>query len=256
MSTESLNIHHKEKPVLPKIERPGVTIEIPSSKRKTRFRLMNRRCEKHLLMAKESDDPMSWVEAVRDVVSDCMDDDVDIGSLASFDLEYLFIKLRAASIGAKETVSYRDERDKNVYDVEVDLDAVTVVFPDARGLDVVDAGDGAKLKLRWPTARAWADPSVTRAMTPEDALDALIAHCVERVWVGDQSYDAASSSREEIIEFLDSLGVETWKSIREWAGSIPHLSYWVEWKNTLGEDRRVELRTLTDFFTFYSPVEA
>lgn len=241
--------------MLPKLDRPVVSITMPSTKKPVNFRPMTRREEKLLLQAKESTDPLAWVDAVRQLVTNCAVDPVDVDTLASFDLEYAFVRLRSASIGSRETISYRDADDEKLYDVEIDLEKVQVVFPE--GADpMVDAGEGAKIQLRWPSAAAWADPAVTRAPDPESALDALISHCVERVYVGDQSYDATTAPREEVIEFLDSLSVDAWKGIRNWAGYVPHLSYWVEWKNSKGEQRRLELRTLTDFFTFSSQAGA
>jgi len=240
---------------LPRLDKPIIPVVMPSNKKSVSFRPMTRREEKLLLQAKESKDPLAWVDAVRQVVTNCAVDTIDVDAMASFDMEYAFVKIRAASIGSRETLSYRDAADGKLYDVEVNLDEVTVVFPPSVTDGVITVADGAKMKMKWPSALAWGDPEVVRAQDPEDALDALIAYCIERIWVGEETYDVASSPREEVLNFIESLDVTAWHGIREWATQVPHLSYWVEWENSLGDKRRVELRTLTDFFTFSSTDE-
>lgn len=238
---------------LPRREVSAIVIEVPSLSRRHRFKPFDRRCEKTLLMAKESADPTAWVEAVYRVVESCsLDPELAIGDLAGFDLEYLFVKLRAASISNIETMAYKDAEDGRLYEVDVDLDQVRVVFPDEAGDGIIKVSETERMRLKWPSAAAWVDPAVTKSESPEDALDALVAHCVDAVWVGDETFDASTSTREEVVEYLSSLDVSTWRQIRKWARSMPHLSYWVSWTNSKGTERRVELRTLTDFFTFVS----
>lgn len=234
----------------PKISKPLVTVIVPSTKRPERFRMMTRREEKILLVARQTRDEAEALAAVRQVVVNCSEGQVDVDRLPIFDVEYVFIKLRAASVGSKEKLTFVDHGDEKEYQVDVDLDDVEVVFPPEAARDgVIELSPTAKIKLRWPSALAISDERVTKAADPEVALDLLTASCVETLWVDGESYSAADTVPEEVVEFLQSLGIDDWDKIRKQMSGMPHLSYWVSWTNSKGEVRRLELKTLTDFFT-------
>lgn len=235
---------------LPRIDKPIFPVVVPSTGKSTHFRMMTRREEKILLMAKTSGDEADWLEAIRQVVVNCaIDQALDVDSMTSFDLEYAFVKIRAASIGSKEPIVYRDHGDDKDYKVTIDFDKVEVVFP-VVSKSTIELTADTRLQLRYPRASAFADSTITKAESPEDALDALVFHCLDKVWVGNQVYDAQTTSRAELQQFVEALDVKSWDSIREFVRDMPHLSYWVEWTNSLGEERRIELRTLSDFFSF------
>jgi len=238
--------------MLPKINKPAINFVVPSTKKSVPFRMMTRREEKILLVAKTSEDIADWLMAVRQVVQNCsIAPDFNVDSLASFDLEYLFVKLRAISISPTQKLTYHDHSDDKDYTVEVNLEQVEVSFPGGEQSNIEIAND-TMLQMRWPSARTWANKNIINAKDVETAMDELVIDCVEKIWVGKQSYDVATTPKAEVQEFLDTLDVAAWDKIREFVSHNPHLSYWVEWVNTKGETRRFELKTLADFFPYSS----
>ena len=116
---------------LPKFNYPTTLIENPSNKKKYTFRPMLVKDEKLLLMAKASEVTTDILSAIKQVVSNCvLDNDLDVDTLPLYVLEYLFIKLRAFSVGDKINVSYRDFEDNKLYEFEIDLSAVTIRAPE------------------------------------------------------------------------------------------------------------------------------
>ena len=108
--------------MLPKIQYPVHTIIVPSTKKKVNFRPFLVKEEKILLMAKESEKDSDILMAVKQIVNNCSTDPkFDVNSLSIFDLEYIFLKLRAASVDNTIKISYKDLEDDKVYDFEIDL---------------------------------------------------------------------------------------------------------------------------------------
>ena len=115
---------------LPKIDYPLYTITVPSLKKSYKFRPFLVKEEKLLLMAKESKEMSDIFTAIKQVVNNCaIDERFDVDKLTIFDLEYIFIKLRAMSVDNIVKVSYKDFQDEKVYDFEIDLNNIEMEMP-------------------------------------------------------------------------------------------------------------------------------
>ena len=98
--------------ILPKISYPVYDVEIPSTKMPIKVRPMLAKEEKILLMAKETADDNEILLSIKQVVNNCiLANNIDIDKLTIFDIEFLFIKLRAWSVSNMSEVSYRDAED-------------------------------------------------------------------------------------------------------------------------------------------------
>ena len=93
--------------MLPKIDVPVYELKLPSSEKKVKFRPFLVKEQKLLLMASESDDPKDSLNVVKQISKNCVIDDVDIESLPVFDLEYIFLNLRARSINEVVKLQYK-----------------------------------------------------------------------------------------------------------------------------------------------------
>ena len=88
---------------LPKINTPTYELVLPSTGKKIKYRPFLVREEKILIMAMESEDMNQITSAIIQIISDCLlAKDIKVESLATFDMEYLFLNIRAKSVG--ETV--------------------------------------------------------------------------------------------------------------------------------------------------------
>jgi hypothetical protein len=232
---------------LPKIQYPTFTVEIPSTKKKEVFRPFLVKEEKILLMAKTSDQDSDVLLAVKQVVNNCaIDPNFDIEKLSLFDLEYCFIKIRASSVSNLISVSYRDFEDNKVYDFDIDLNDIKVNWPEKIDNTIkITATSG--LSMKYPTASLYEDKEFTGS-GPE-AFFKLIARCVDVIYDGDEVFPANKFEYSEIEEFLENLDVKTFDSIRNFMSNQPTVYYVITYKNSLGNDRTIELKTLSDFFT-------
>ena len=231
---------------LPKISHPIFQITIPSTKKNINFRRFLASEEKILLMAKESDDRYDKLLAIKQVITNCVVDDFDIDSMATFDFDYVFMKLRANSVDNMVEVRYLDEEDQLEYALKIDLNEVKLVVPKTFK-DVVNVGD-IKIKLQYPTiGKMLSSIQLTREDNTFDLEDVLKEQCVKQIYDTENVYD--EYTKQELIEWLGQLPLEANKQIKAFIASIPDLEYKTSYKTKAGTKREVELRGIEDFFT-------
>lgn len=233
---------------LPKLTHPMFDVVVPSSKKVIKIRPMLVKEEKILLMAKTSDDPSEILSAVKQVVNNCIvDSDIDIEKFPLFDVEYLFIKIRSYSVSNISKVSYRDNEDNKVYDFEVDLEKVEVVFPEKLETNFA-ISDTMGVIMKYPQASLYSDKEFLQSPA-EEILDNLILNCIDKIYDGDTMIDPKTYPKEELKEFIENIDVNTYDKLRKFFNSLPVLHYKITYKNEKGNERNIELNSLTDFFT-------
>jgi hypothetical protein len=231
---------------LPKVKHPIYEFTVPSTGKKESFRPFLVREEKILLIAKTSEDPADSLRAVKQIVNNCaISESFDVDKLPIFDLEYLFLQLRAVSVSNIVQVSYRDNEDKKVYDFTIDLKEVKVQFPE-KVEPVIKVTDTMGLMMKWPAASLLDDKQYFNA--GDEAYYELILRCIDKIYDGDDLYNPADYSLKEIEEFLDDCGVETLDKIQNFMSAAPRLNYKLVYTNSSGKERVIELTSLTDFF--------
>lgn len=234
---------------LPKITFPIFTINVPLVNKPVHFRPMLVKEEKLLLMAKQSEDPTLILSTIKQVVHNCSVDPgfvVDIVPL--FALEYIFIKLRSASVGDEIEVSYRDFKDDKIYPFKITLDNITVKYPEPAPDHTITITDRSGIVLKYPPAAIYDDKEFLKA-EGDDSFYSLIIKCIDQVYDGDNVYNGADFKTEDLAEFLELLDIKSFEKIRHFMVNLPTLYYKLEYKNSLGEDKVIELSTLSDFFT-------
>jgi hypothetical protein len=235
--------------MLPKIEHPIYKIKVPSTDKTYPFRPFLVKEEKLLLMAKESNNTADILSAIRQIVNNCsLDDKFDIDKLALFDLEYIFLKLRSASVDNNVKVAYRDNEDNKLYSFEVDLEDVEVKFPKKKVDNVVKISDNAGIVLKYPPASLYGDRDFLDN-SKEHMFD-LIVRCIDSIYSNEEVFEAKNLERKEIEDFLESLDVKTFKVIQEFLMSTPKLHKEIVYENSAGKKRKIVLKSLNDFFTW------
>lgn len=231
--------------MLPKIEYPTYTIKVPSTGKAAKFRPFLVKEEKLLLMAKESQSSSDILSAVKQVVNNCsLEKSIDVNKITIFDLEYIFLKLRAYSVDNITKVAYVDDEDKKTYNFSIDLNTVEVEFPEKIN-NTIKINDNLIIKMRYPMASLYDDEDFLSLKT--DQFFELIARCVECIAEGDEVHD--KFTLEEIKEFLDKLDTKTFEAIQKFLLTVPTLKHVLEYKNSNGKDRKITLRSLNDFFS-------
>lgn len=232
---------------LPKIKHQIYEFTVPSTNKKESFRPFLVREEKILLMAKTSEDAADSLRAVKQIVNNCaIRESFDVDTLTIFDIEYLFIQLRAISVSNVVTVSYRDNEDDKVYDFAIDLKEVKIEFPEA--IDkIIKVTDTMGVVMKWPSASLFDDKEYFKV--GDQAFYELVLRCIDKIYDGDDIYSPSDYTLKELELFLDDCGVMMFNKIQSFMANAPRLYHKLSYTNANGRDRVIELTGLTDFFT-------
>lgn len=236
---------------LPKISQPTFSLTIPSTGKKTSFRPMLVKEEKVLLMAKEGKDTDDILASVKQVVNNCcLDESIDVNKLAMFDIEYLFLHIRSFSVGSKIKVSYRDNEDDIVRDFEVDISEVEVKFPefyDRTKPYSVKLNDDMALTMKYPPGSLYSE-ALYKDLTESEVMDMLLINCLDKLYEKDKAIEMSTHSKEEILEFIDSLSISTFEKIKQFITETPKLEHIITYTNEKGKEKKIYMNTLSDFF--------
>jgi hypothetical protein len=232
---------------LPKLMHPTFDLTVPSTKKKVKFRPFLVKEEKLLLMAKQSEESADITNVLRQIVSNCdVESVLKIDDLASFDIEYLFLKLRSKSVNNIIDLAYTDYEDDEVYKFQIDLDDVEITF-NKDHKNVIALTEESGIVMKYPTVDLMSE--VLKQEDLSSILFVMIKGCLDQYYDGDKIVMFKDSNTEEIDEFVDNLPTSVLKDFEVFFDTMPRLYHKLEYKNKKGTDRTIELRTLEDFFT-------
>ena len=229
--------------MLPKISTPTAEILVPSLNKKLKFRPFLYKEEKILLMAGESDDEKDIILACKEIIEACCKEEIDVGRLAVFDLEYVFLKLRAISVNNICKVSFTDMEDEKDYDFDINLNQIELVT-DENHTDVIEIGEGVKIKMKYPTVDI--TDTIAEAKSEADLIDKMVKVSIDKIYDGETVYEDYTD--EELQDFLDNLPSAASKKIKDFFETMPKLLHIIKYTNSKGTERTITLRSLKDFF--------
>jgi hypothetical protein len=234
---------------LPKLDKPTFEMTIPSQKKAVRFRPFLVKEEKILLVAQQGETEKDIIYAIKQVLTNCiLDTTFNVDKLTTFDLEYMFLKLRSKSVNNIIEVSYRDVEDDKVYDFEIDLDTIEVKYPETEISNKIAVSDTVGIIMKYPSVTIL--DNIPENATSTDVVDYLIRSCIESIYDEETVYPVDEQPEEEVTEFLDSIDIESFNKIRNFLDNLPKLYHKLEYTNSLGNERTIELANLRDFFTW------
>ena len=234
---------------LPKLnDLPMYSVVIPSTGKGTRFRPYLVKEEKVLLIALESQDSKAMAEATLDLIEGCIEDQIDRKTLTSYDIEYLFLKIRSKSVGENTAVGLLCTECEVQNDVDVDLDSVEVEFNATDSIIQLTKHVSVEMQ-HIPYA---ASVSNEKLLNPESYAEFIfesVLCSVRAVMTEDERIDVADESKEDVIAFVETLTTEQFNKMRAFVESAPAISKKVEFTcSECGHENKFELRGLADFF--------
>ena len=231
---------------LPKIDQPLFEVIVPSTKKKILFRPFLVKEEKLLLISQQGGEDTEVIRAIKQILRLCVqDEDFEVDKLTTFDLEYLFLKLRAKSVNNIVKLSYRDNEDGKIYNFELDLDTIEIAIPENVNSQIA-VSENISMIMKYPSA------SITDKLqqfdNEVDLMTFFIINCIDTILTEDEIFPAADYSTQDLEEFLDQLPVSSFEKIREFFEKMPKLYHKIDYTNSEGNDRSIELNNLKDFF--------
>ena len=229
---------------LPKLTAPIFTIEMPSNKKSVKFRPFTVKEEKLLLLASESEEPKFINDTIAQVLNNCFIDTVDINTLATFDVEYLFIQLRAKSVNNIVKLRFKDDNDK-VITQDIDLEDVKVHF-DPNHTNKIQLNDEVSMVMKYPSF------NMIEKMSTNDnkELTEVISACIDKVYTAEEVMDLNDYTQAEVTTFIESFTSKNMREIEAFFNSLPKLKLDILYKDEeTGDMIKREVSGLQSFFT-------
>ena len=239
---------------LPIIETATYELTLPSKDVKIKYRPFLVKEEKVLLQALEANEPKELVSALKQICHACTFGAINIDELPTFDVEYLFLQIRAKSVGEIAKVKLLCPDDNTTYaDVEIDLTKVEVhVDEDHTNKIVIDEKKKIGIVMSYPTINS-VDPSKdVKGMKTKQMFD-LLASSIYQIYEGDKMYAPADYSKADLDKFIESLDSKAFKNINKFFDSMPKLKQEIEIVNPkTKKTSKLTLQGLQDFFVLPS----
>jgi hypothetical protein len=234
---------------LPKLNTPTYELEVPSTDEKIKYRPFLVKEEKILLMAMESKDNAQIINAVKDIVLSCTFEKVDVSTMPMFDMEYIFLNIRAKSVGEVSKLKLLCPDDKKTYaDVELDLTEVKVQVDDNH-TNKIELTDDMGMIMTYPTIDSFLESGI-ETINANNMLD-VIGSCVLQIYEnnGEKVYQAKDQTKKELTEFIESMNSGQFKKLQSFFDTMPKLKHTIKVKNPKTKKTNdVTLTGLNDFF--------
>tara|TARA_A100001388_G_scaffold137436_1_gene101823 strand:+ start:840 stop:1553 length:714 start_codon:yes stop_codon:yes gene_type:complete len=234
---------------LPKLGYPTYELELPSTGKTIKYRPFLVKEEKVLLLALDSKDEKQVVNAVKDLIKNCVITRIKVDTLPSFDLEYLFLKIRGASIGENIilTVTCLDDNETQV-EANINIDEVEVFKPEGHDKKIM-FDDKTGIVMKYPSMKEFVEREfLQKEMKTEEVYD-FIADSIDQIFDDEEVYDSSTTSKKEFRTFVDSLTTKQFEKIQQFYTTCPKLSHTFKVVNpNTGKESEYTVEGLQSFF--------
>ena len=215
---------------LPRIETPKYELIIPSSGKTVKYRPFLVKEEKILLIAMESEDDKQMMNAIEEIIKNCIyDSDINVKELAIFDIEYIFLQLRSKSKGEEISLTFDCEDCKSQIPVNLNLTDVEVVRTEGHE-NTIALSNNIGVVMKYPSLNLKSKISPDNSEV-ENIFQSL-AFCLESIYDEETVYQAVDQTEQEIMEFFESLPEKEFEKIQIFFNTLPVLKHEVELKCT------------------------
>ena len=234
---------------LPKIGYPTYELELPSTGKTIKYRPFLVKEEKVLLLALDSKDEKQVINAVKDLIKNCVTTRIKVDTLPSFDLEYLFLKIRGASIGETIilTVTCLDDNETQV-EATINIDEVEVFKPEGHDKKIM-FDDKTGIVMKYPSMKEFVEREfLQKEMKTEEVYD-YIADSIDQIFDDEEVYDSSTTTKKEFRTFVDSLTTKQFEKIQQFYTTCPKLSHTFKVVNpNTGKESEYTVEGLQSFF--------
>ena len=212
---------------IPKLETPVHSLTLPSSGEQIKFRPFLVKEQKLMILADEGDNQEELYETLSAVIDGCTFNKLHVESLPMFDIEYLFLKIRAKSVGSKISLNLicPDDEETQV-PVDIDIDDIEVQI-DEQHTNIIEVNDDIKLVMQYPILEDM--KQLTNSTTIE--LFKIINKCVKELHHGEKIYNGPDMTEKDLNDFFESMSTEQFDKVNEFFETMPRLRHIIKITN-------------------------
>jgi hypothetical protein len=242
--------------MLPKIDVPVYTIKLLSSGKTLQYRPFTVKEEKLFLMASESEEMDTIVDTIKQVINNCVLDECDVNDLPMFDIEHIFLNIRARSIGENINLRYNcnniiskegkeDKKCNNI--VSIDLNILEVKPEKEEGhTNKIEITDSLGLVMSYPSI------NILKEFNMENQSDSIMdmtVSCIDYIYDKDSIYYAKDTPKQELVDFLESMQSKDLEKIRNFFDTMPKMKKTIHFKcDKCEHEENIELEGIQNFF--------
>jgi uncharacterized protein YfkK (UPF0435 family) len=231
---------------LPKIKQPIFELTIPSTKEVVRYRPYTVSEEKLVLIARESNEVKDIINVYKQIINNCVLDIKDVDKLAYFDLEYIFLMLRAKSVSNVLELTVEDDQDNQTYKIKLDLEKDISVSEPKVG-SFIKLTDPISVVLKYPSYEVLSLIAENKMNSAETVL-MMIRDSIDQIFDGETAYDVAEYSKTELDDWVMSLGTKDLAKMQEFFVGLPKITANISYKRRDGSIRELTLEGIQSFF--------
>ena len=236
---------------LPIINAPEYRLRVPSTDEEITYRPFLVKEEKLLLIAQETGTEDATYRAVKTIIENCCHGRIDLEKMPLFDMEYIFLNIRAKSIGeiAKLKITCPDDNETKV-DIEVDLTKVQVEMDKTHDARIqLSEEPNIGILMSYPSIDTLGQTTTKGNKKDADKLFEMIAGSLYQIWEGEETHDAMDYSMKDKLAFLESLNHSQFEKVQKFFETMPTLKHEIEVTNPkTNVTSTVTLSGMNDFF--------
>ena len=231
---------------LPKLSIPEYEATLPVTGTKISYRPFLVKEEKLLYLAMESQDNKQMIKAVKTIIKNCTNLKTKVEDLATFEIEYIFLKIRSVAVGeVSEFKVICPDDDKTEVTVSVPLGDVGVDIPEEHNAKIL-LDENVGVVMKYPSLDVFIKQNLSENPDIDDIFE-LAATCIGQVYDSEEVYD--SFTKAEALEFLENLNAEQFQKVQKFFETMPKLSHTIKVKNPkTKKESDLVLEGLASFF--------
>ena len=232
---------------LPKLNVPSYTVVLPSTGDKIKYRPFLVKEEKLLYLAMESGDQDDMIDAITKIMRDCTNIK-DVRTLATFDIEFLFLKIRTRSVGESvEVVVTCPDDDETEVSISIPLDEIEIK-QDPKHKSEIQLTDDIIITMKYPSLEMFVQSNFSDG-TDMDEVFKIASNCVETIQDKETVHNCNEIPKSEVIDFFENMNSSQFKKVQEFFETMPKLSHTVTVENpNTGKSSEILLEGLASFF--------
>jgi len=212
---------------LPVIAVPKYQLTVPSTGKQIDYRPFLVKEEKILLIAMESDDEVHMTTAIKDIIGNCVYDDLDVKHMPMFDIEYIFLQLRAKSKGEVIDLSFECGKCQKPITIQVDLSKIEITRTEGHDIKI-PLSDDVGVIMKYPSMEI--QKVIKQDESDVENIFSTISSCIESIWDKETVYSTKDHTKAEIDTFLEGLPDNSFTKIQKFFDTIPVLKHEFELK--------------------------
>jgi hypothetical protein len=214
---------------LPKLESPTYTLEVPSTGEKVKFRPFLVKEQKILMIAEESKDDNQMYDAMETLISSCTFGKVDVKTVNLFDVEYIFLQLRAKSVGEMVELNLLcpDDNETRV-PTKIDLTKLDIDIDEGHN-DKIALTKNITMHMKYPTLDSIR--TIDKKGTETDSIFSILKNCIHEVHDGETIYSKIDISDKDIDDFIDQFSNKQFEEVMKFFDTMPKVKMVVDITN-------------------------